>query len=309
MPDDPPHSPAAERSLAMSAPTSPLFAREPRSALLHRRLPFARHKRTCSAHGPVAASGGWRDGRRGSEAAAATQPSVTCVDDDDDDDDGCSSSSGSAMSAEPSERSGPSGVPRNRAVVRLMSLVEEDRQALAAEMEHEAVITRSIRHTSVQEWLRAAGGGSGGGSSASESTTARAASPAYSSSSAVSSPRLQPALPPARSLKRKSVDDAHPYKRQAMSPSGLRAQIAFARRLPTAAAAAAVPADGSAGSLSTPESPLTPRPMAVAAARARSRSGTGLAVLTAPPASCLSILQPNGGFSRMSIDDPMDEGP
>ncbi|KAJ1732370.1 hypothetical protein LPJ72_003450 [Coemansia sp. Benny D160-2] len=44
--------------------------------------------------------------------------------------------------------------PRNKAFERLRSLVEEDKQVLASEMEHEGQITRSIRHSSVQEWLR-----------------------------------------------------------------------------------------------------------------------------------------------------------
>ncbi|KAJ1666117.1 hypothetical protein IW140_001856 [Coemansia sp. RSA 1813] len=44
--------------------------------------------------------------------------------------------------------------PRNKAFERLRSLVEEDKQALASEMEHEGQITRTIRHNSVQEWLR-----------------------------------------------------------------------------------------------------------------------------------------------------------
>ncbi|KAI9502124.1 hypothetical protein GGI25_003575 [Coemansia spiralis] len=47
--------------------------------------------------------------------------------------------------------------PRNKAFERLRSLVEEDKQALASEMEHEGQITRSIRHNSVQEWLRSSG--------------------------------------------------------------------------------------------------------------------------------------------------------
>ncbi|KAJ2637218.1 hypothetical protein GGF40_002514 [Coemansia sp. RSA 1286] len=47
-------------------------------------------------------------------------------------------------------------VPRNKAFLRLLSLVEEDKQPLASEMEHEGQITRSIRHTNVQEWLRSA---------------------------------------------------------------------------------------------------------------------------------------------------------
>ncbi|KAJ2770439.1 hypothetical protein IWQ56_002164, partial [Coemansia nantahalensis] len=47
-----------------------------------------------------------------------------------------------------------STAPRNKAFERLRSLVEEDRRPLASEMEHEGQITRSIRHSSVQEWLR-----------------------------------------------------------------------------------------------------------------------------------------------------------
>ncbi|KAJ1824393.1 hypothetical protein LPJ60_000792 [Coemansia sp. RSA 2675] len=236
---------------------------------------------------------------------------------------------------------GGSTMPRNRAVVRLQSLVEEERQALASEMEHEREITRSIRHSNVQEWLRA--------SPAHDSPTRECvpfpASPAYSSSS-VSSPHVaSPAV--ARPLKRKSVDDGHPYKRQAMSPLGLRAQI-MGRR----GGSLMLPHSPSP-SRSSPSSPLlVARPIAMPVShlatqqlpgggpfstagtcpsggssalfhgaptpagaglspgllgsRGRSRSGTSMAVLGA---NGMSLLQPNGGFSRMNISDPMDDEP
>ncbi|KAJ1905222.1 hypothetical protein LPJ81_002044 [Coemansia sp. IMI 209127] len=52
------------------------------------------------------------------------------------------------------EAGSAASTPRNKAFERLRSLVEEDKQALASEMEHEGQITRTIRHNSVQEWLR-----------------------------------------------------------------------------------------------------------------------------------------------------------
>ncbi|KAJ2844846.1 hypothetical protein IWW36_005022, partial [Coemansia brasiliensis] len=124
-------------------------------------------------------------------------------------------------------------VVRNKAVERLMSLVEEDRAPLASEMEHEGHITRSIRHSNVQEWLRA---------SPALSSSARdpdAPCPASPSSSALSSPRLPVAAScpaSARCGKRKSVDEpsehpsrSHAFKRLAMSPSGLRAHAPLAK--------------------------------------------------------------------------------
>ncbi|KAJ2729864.1 hypothetical protein IW152_005470 [Coemansia sp. BCRC 34962] len=246
----------------------------------------------------------------------------------------------------------PSGntMPRNRAVVRLQSLVEEEKQALASEMEHESQITRSIRHNNVQEWLRSSPAND---APASRDCIPFPTSPAYSSSSVVSSPRMaslstgSPAA--ARPLKRKSVDDGHPYKRQAMSPLGLRAQIAMGRR----GGSLMLPHSPSS-SRSSPSSPqLVARPVAVPVShlpaaqlqpagpfstagtcpqvsgnllfhgasaaptpagaglspgflgsRGRSRSGTSMAVLGA---SNMSFLQPNGGFSRMNISDPMDD--
>ncbi|KAJ1841486.1 hypothetical protein LPJ73_006099, partial [Coemansia sp. RSA 2703] len=198
-------------------------------------------------------------------------------------------------------------VPRNKAFLRLLSLVEEDKQPLASEMEHEGQITRSIRHTNVQEWLRSASahlnqpamhatppledtvassapvtatqcmgsplrnptraaGSAALPKSAFEYYGAATAPPrdiifpASPSSSALSSPKLGASgIPQAsvstmspsglsittsavRSAKRKSSEDSsaspvdpsqtqntptrlHPYKRQAMSPSGLRSQI------------------------------------------------------------------------------------
>ncbi|KAJ2828875.1 hypothetical protein GGI24_002282, partial [Coemansia furcata] len=212
---------------------------------------------------------------------------------------------------------------------------------------HESQITRSIRHNSVQEWLRASPAAATADSPATRDSIPFPASPAYSSSSVMSSPRLaaiaaSPAV--ARPLKRKSVDDAHPYKRQAMSPLGLRAQIAIGRR-GASAMASLTPSSSSRSSPSSPQ--LVARPVAVpvphlAAAhhsagsaatagtcpattmllhgagpagaglspgvlgsRGRSRSGTSMAGLGAN----VNFLQPNGGFSRMNISDPMDDEP
>ncbi|KAJ2878838.1 hypothetical protein IWW38_006234 [Coemansia aciculifera] len=162
-----------------------------------------------------------------------------------------------------------------------MSLVEGDKQALASEMEHESQITRSIRHSCVQEWLRA----SPAHDSPTFATAARdsipfPASPVYSSSSVLSSPHLT-AAPPAsssaaspvavavvRPSKRKSVDDGYPYKRQAMSPLGLRAQIAIGRRGggsgSGSGSAAMMPRSSSSSSRSNPSSPqMMARPVAL----------------------------------------------
>ncbi|KAJ2883568.1 hypothetical protein H4R27_002688 [Coemansia aciculifera] len=263
------------------------------------------------------------------------------TDDGDDEDDG--SQSGRKRRRRPSLSE--STMPRNRAVVRLQSLVEEEKQALASEMEHESQITRSIRHNSVQEWLRA--------SPANDTPAMRdsipfPASPVYSSSSVVSSPRQPATAAPVatRPLKRKSVDDGYPYKRQAMSPLGLRAQIAIGRR----GGSAMLPHSPGSSSRSSPSSPqLMARPVALPVShlsasvlhpasvgpsatagtcpatglhggaptpaglspgflgsRGRSRSGTSMAVLGA---NNMSFLQPNGGFSRMNINDPMDDEP
>ncbi|KAJ2786525.1 hypothetical protein GGI15_001458 [Coemansia interrupta] len=300
-------------------------------------------------------------------------------------------------------------VPRNKAFLRLLSLVEEDRQPLASEMEHEGQITRSIRHTNVQEWLRSASAHlnqpamhatppleDSVASSAPVTATqcmgsplrnpTRAATgsafdyygattalpreiifPASPSSSAVSSPKIGASgIPQAsvstmspsglsisttavRSAKRKPSEDSsaspvdqsqtqntpsrlHPYKRQAMSPSGLRSQIPIgsSRRkilLPS--------------TRSNPSSPqLMSRPVAMPitshqlqptpsgqssssagtcpvgqiggtagllGSRARSRSGAGLGYGT--NGAGLSILQANGVFSRMNINDKMDDSP
>ncbi|KAJ1720574.1 hypothetical protein LPJ53_004815 [Coemansia erecta] len=301
-------------------------------------------------------------------------------------------------------------VPRNKAFLRLLSLVEEDRQPLASEMEHEGQITRSIRHTNVQEWLRsesahlnqpamhatppledpvassapvtatqcmgsplrnptrAAAGSAFDYYAATTALPREIIFPASPSSSAVSSPKLgASSIPQAsvstmspsglsisttavRSAKRKSSEDSsaspvdqllsqntpsrlHPYKRQAMSPSGLRSQI---------------PIGGSSrrkillpSTRSNPSSPqLMSRPIAmpvtshqlqpahsghssssagtcpvgqiggaagILGSRARSRSGAGLGYGT--NGAGLSILQANGVFSRMNINDKMDDSP
>ncbi|KAJ2823309.1 hypothetical protein FBU31_004325, partial [Coemansia sp. 'formosensis'] len=224
-----------ERSLPMSAPTTPHYSHsketapsQPSSASqnlpafgpnfhLHRTInqpseqtrllrqygALSRHKRTCSANSSVqTATDGNRAfsrdtpttctltpqsaahanlGRRSSIAITnlsiahglSIDPDILDMDDDesqesdersivrsasvmsdDGDDDYDSDGSQSRKRRRRPSLSG-STMPRNRAVVRLQSLVEEDRQALASEMEHEGQITRSIRHNSVQEWLRA----------------------------------------------------------------------------------------------------------------------------------------------------------
>ncbi|KAJ2817892.1 hypothetical protein IWW50_006009 [Coemansia erecta] len=256
--------------------------------------------------------------------------------------------------------------PRNKAVVRLMSLVEEDRKPLASEMEHEGHITRSIRHSSVQEWLRS----SSSSSSASvvlaspplddsarvakpgmRMAAARAARdgeagilfPASPASSAMSSPKLLAARPsscpntagivPAavRLGKRKSLDDgddddsagepqAGPsstvlargpaYKRVAMSPSGLRAQVTFAKAGARRVLAHVAPRSGPSSPLLTSRPTLAGSLAATAgtcpplgATRTRSRSGASL--LTGPTG--LNMVQTNGVFSRMNINDGDDD--
>ncbi|KAJ1815315.1 hypothetical protein LPJ56_002703 [Coemansia sp. RSA 2599] len=304
-------------------------------------------------------------------------------------------------------------VPRNKAFLRLLSLVEEDKQPLASEMEHEGQITRSIRHTNVQEWLRSASAhlnqsvmqatppleesaassapvtASNGLASPlrnpSRTTVSKAACdqtgassapareilfPASPASSSVCSPRLMASgMPassvstmtpasltisttPARSAKRKSSDDSgsspgdqsqgmstpsrlHPYKRLAMSPSGLRSQISFAgsRRTVTLPVShsgpsspqllsrpVALPAAVHQHMHSVPSSTAGTCPIvsvggsggasssgSVVSSRARSRSGAGLG--SGANSGGLSILQANGVFSRMNINDKMDESP
>ncbi|KAI8319821.1 hypothetical protein GQ54DRAFT_23003 [Martensiomyces pterosporus] len=312
-------------------------------------------------------------------------------------------------------------MPRNKAFVRLLSLVEEDMRPLASEMEHEGHITRSIRHSNVHEWLRSShahnsqqsalgvdeiptpNGNAGSplrrtarlmparaardnanDSSESRDTTVLPASPA---SSIVSSPGLfaggvaagsvatmnikasaqgKSGVAPAgicittavRPGKRKSMDDGcsssggpvcgnrspldmspssssslrHPYKRQAMSPSGLRAQIAIGKSKLTAS-----PTLTHLSSSSSPQQMARPiafpiisqqplpspsagacpsnnpllqgmcggMPSSVSRARSRSNAGAG----SVNSAGGLSILQANGGFSRMNISDKMDDDP
>ncbi|KAJ2075597.1 hypothetical protein GGI01_001919 [Coemansia sp. RSA 376] len=421
-----PQSSSLERSLPMSAPTTPHYTHskemtpsQPESTsqrllafgpnfqlqrptnltsdkttLLRPYGALTRHKRTCSANSSVrTALDGNRAfsrytpttsstatplsavhanlGRRSSIAITnlsiahglSIDPDILDMDDDDGDEDSdderssivCSASlmsdeeddddsDGSQSRRKRKRRPSLSGstMPRNRAVVRLQSLVEEEKQALASEMEHESQITRSIRHNNVQEWLRASPA-----NDATRDSIPFPASPVYSSSS-VSSPRLAAAVSPVatRPLKRKSVDDGYPYKRQAMSPLGLRAQIAIGRR----GGSTLLPHSPGSSSRSSPSSPqLMARPVAVPVShlsasvlhpasvgptatagtcpatglhgaaptpaglspaflgsRGRSRSGTSMAVLGA---NNMSFLQPNGGFSRMNINDPMDDEP
>ncbi|KAJ2550903.1 hypothetical protein IWW35_003067, partial [Coemansia sp. RSA 1878] len=210
--------------------------------------------------------------------------------------------------------------PRNKAVVRLMSLVEEDRKPLASEMEHEGHITRSIRHSSVQEWLRSSTSSPAQPSPPTD-TPSRAPKPCtHIQIPPTSSPQLLATGPsscpnsacivPAVSLgKRKSLDESEAqgepsrgssYKRMAMSPSGLRAQVTFskvgARRVPH------VPRSG-------PSSPLlTSRPMLASSAgtcppvgATRSRSRSGASLVSGP--NGLNMVHTNGVFSRMNIDD------
>ncbi|KAJ1726238.1 hypothetical protein LPJ61_005326 [Coemansia biformis] len=266
-----------------------------------------------------------------------------------------------------------STAPRNKAFERLRSLVEEDKRPLATEMEHEGHITRSIRHSSVQDWLRAssstlsspsqlasppppaAAGDDSGRAGAAKLAGRRGRGddlipfPTSPASSAVSSPRLpaavasscpNTAVPNAcgaawhgggggggggssgssgsvaaasRLGKRKSMDDgderpgdpvarAQGYKRQAMSPSGLRAQIAFGRAKRTQPLAAP-PRSGPASPLLLPRPPMAPPVVGafspLAPSRARSRSGAALTLNT----GSLSVLQTNGVFSRMNIRD------
>ncbi|KAJ1944406.1 hypothetical protein FBU59_002610 [Linderina macrospora] len=185
-------------------------------------------------------------------------------------------------------------VPRNKAFVRLLSLVEEDRP-LAAEMAHEAQITRTIRHNNVHEWLR----------SPHQDETRWRASRASSLTMSPGSPNLMSTASSSSSsqqqvsAKRKRDDSGsartesgspgpRPYKRVAMSPSGLRAQISVR-----------------SGSSSTPLRPvafpsqssysptMTAGACPVISTRTRSRSGVSVASV--------------GGFSRMNISDKMDD--
>ncbi|KAJ2712046.1 hypothetical protein H4R19_002956 [Coemansia spiralis] len=286
----------------------------------------------------------------GSSSSSSSSKSVGSFDGDID---GDSMALDDATDASVDRRMSVSTAPRNKAFERLRSLVEEDRQPLASEMEHEGHITRSIRHSSVQEWLRVSSSSSSPSLLASppppappaDDSAGRAARPAgwraraddlipfpaSPASSAVSSPRLPAAAlgsgtaapngggcgaasssgasnggtggGGARLGKRKSIEDnddrPNTYKRQAMSPSGLRAQIAFGK---------AKRAQPLAPARSGPSSPLLRPPMAPSAngvipsfspSRGRSRSGAALTLNTAS----LAVLQTNGVFSRMHIRD------
>ncbi|KAJ2744660.1 hypothetical protein GGI20_002801 [Coemansia sp. BCRC 34301] len=281
-------------------------------------------------------------------------------DDGDVDDDGKVGNSGSQNQRRKRQRRPSldgSTMPRNKAVVRLMSLVEGDKQALASEMEHESQITRSIRHSCVQEWLRASPAHDHPSTPA---TAARdsipfPASPVYSSSSVVSSPRLAAApsstiaspVAAVRPSKRKSVDDGYPYKRQAMSPLGLRAQIAIGRR----GGPAMLPhSSSSSSSRSSPSSPqMMARPVALPVSHLSPSTGPSVATAGTCPASVLlhstsaattttitpalagAGLSPGflgsrgrsrsgtsmavlgtsnmSSFSRLNISDPMDDEP
>ncbi|KAJ1886222.1 hypothetical protein LPJ66_009734 [Kickxella alabastrina] len=256
-------------------------------------------------------------------------------------------------------------VPRNKAFLRLLSLVEDDRQPLASEMEHEGQITRTIRHTNVQEWLRSSSAHLNQpktpddqmacSSSPTVVATAGLASPlrnqpgfttapaAITSSSAPARDILFPTSPAlssvsslqmnttslatlavstARPAKRKSIDDGggsvspaesfhtqgssrsmHPYKRLAMSPSGLRAQIAIGKNGRSIALPVSRSGPSSPLLVSRPVAlPITlPSAASVVTSRARSRSNGGMG-----PGG-LSVLQANGGFSRMNLDDKMYE--
>ncbi|KAJ2496802.1 hypothetical protein GGH96_005579 [Coemansia sp. RSA 1972] len=208
--------------------------------------------------------------------------------------------------------------PRNKAVVRLMSLVEEDRKPLASEMEHEGHITRSIRHSSVQEWLRSSTS-SPAQTSPPTDAPSRIPKPSTHIQIPTSSPQLLATGPsscpnsacivPAASLgKRKSLDESEAqgepsrgssYKRMAMSPSGLRAQVTFSK---VGARRVHVPRSG-------PSSPsLTSRPMLASSAgtcppvgATRSRSRSGASLISGP--NGLNMVHTNGVFSRMNIDD------
>ncbi|KAJ2809146.1 hypothetical protein H4R20_000325 [Coemansia guatemalensis] len=245
----------------------------------------------------------------------------------------CDTDSMALDGVETRRQSGSSG-PRNKAFERLRSLVDEDRMPLAAEMEHEGHITRSIRHSSVQEWLRSASPAMASpplDDPAAKPPLPRAlparavrdipeaiSFPASPSESAVSSPRLPaaaascpntaypvPAASAVRLGKRKSLESdtpsdpaapaarpLHAYKRQAMSPSGLRAQIAIgktsAKRPRAPIAVPVTQASSSAGAC--PPLPL----------RSRSRSNASQSL------GGLSIVQTNGVFSRMNIKDGED---
>ncbi|KAJ1955160.1 hypothetical protein EC988_002037 [Linderina pennispora] len=183
-------------------------------------------------------------------------------------------------------------VPRNKAFVRLLSLVEEDRP-LAAEMAHEAQITRTMRHNNVHEWLR----------SPHQDETRRRASRASSMTVSPSSPNLMSTSSSSNSqptsAKRKRDDSGsaraesgspgpHPYKRIAMSPSGLRAQISVrSGSSSTPLRPVAFPSQGSYSPT------MTAGACPVISTRTRSRSGVSVASV--------------GGFSRMNISDKMDD--
>ncbi|KAJ1744168.1 hypothetical protein LPJ68_000228 [Coemansia sp. RSA 1086] len=212
------------------------------------------------------------------------------------------------MALDDGHEAGP--VVRNKAVERLMSLVEEDRAPLASEMEHEGHITRSIRHSSVQEWLRASPAFS------SSTRDPDAACPASPSSSALSSPRLPAATScpaSARCGKRKSVDEPseHPprsnaFKRLAMSPSGLRAHAPLAK--PSARRIHAHPSPrsnpGSPLLLARPTLPASSAGVCPPLGAPRSRSRSGASLLGAP-----NVMQTNGVFSRMNISDGNERAP
>ncbi|KAJ2722139.1 hypothetical protein GGI07_003525 [Coemansia sp. Benny D115] len=277
---------------------------------------YARHQRRVSVQDaatpqslPSAQDRAWRSqGSRRGSVAASVNLSITHgvpldldridMDDDDDSDD----SAGASRSASMADSStGPTdtntvprspAVPRNKAFLRLLSLVDEDRRAQAAEIEHESHITRSIRHSSVQEWLRCSA----------DSLQALPARPPSPASSALSSPHLA-TVPRTTTPKRKADDDeasgdAHPpLKRLAMSPSGLRPHFAVPARRKLALPPA--PRSG-------PSSPLLPA-AATTPGATRARSNTALLPSTHPAPS---VMQANGVFSRMNLSDTaMDDSP
>ncbi|KAJ2613077.1 hypothetical protein H4S08_002405 [Coemansia sp. RSA 1365] len=282
-------------------------------------------------------------GARAPSVGSATQRYDGSDEDEDDSDLGQQSGSNSerdfdadsmALDDTDTRRQSEGSGPRNKAFERLRSLVDEDRMPLAAEMEHEGHITRSIRHSSVQEWLRSASPAMASpplDDPATKPTLPRApparsvrdipepiSFPASPAESAMSSPRLSAAaascpntaypVPTASAVrlgKRKSLETdlpsdssapatrpLHAYKRQAMSPSGLRAQIAIgkaAAKRPRAPIAVPVTqASSSAGACP----PLT--------LRSRSRSNASQSL------TGLSIVQTNGVFSRMNISNAED---
>ncbi|KAJ1961097.1 hypothetical protein GGI12_003441 [Dipsacomyces acuminosporus] len=341
-------------------------------------------------------------------------------------------------------------VPRNKAFVRLLSLVEEDVSPLASEMEHEGHITRNIRHSNVHEWLRSSHAHHSSNSNNSNSNSQQAsplvlddihapnagsgsplrktarilptrmvrensadsgacsrdtiATPTSPASSVASSPSVlaggaaagsiagmninaglsgqgsnrasastgMSIITSVRSGKRKSVDDGygssyscsrsplelspsacsplrHPYKRQAMSPSGLRMQIAIGGKSKLISSPTLAPASSTSPQLqpqmarpvafpivSHNHQPL-PSPSAGTCpsinnnplfqgilygsvggggsgssgiiSRARSRSGAAIGTVPGGGAvgGGLSILQANGGLSRMNLEDKMDD--